>query len=211
MMKIYSVNDREFAPYGKVLQGYQTEKLLQAMKQIPLPEQGTAYECSIPALEEAADSAEFQNRGFGGLTVQVGMCWGKNTKLNCMEYHRSSELNIGTDAFILLLGREDEIENHQLDTSKVKAFLVPAGTLVEVYATTLHYAPCHVSEEIGFRVAVILPKGTNEAMPQIKANNMEDQMLRAANKWLLAHPEAPEAAQGAYIGLTGENIDIMNA
>ena len=30
------------------------------------------------------------------------------------------------------------------------------------------------------------------------------------NKWLLAHPDAPEAAQGAYVGLVGENIDIAS-
>ena len=36
----------------------------------------------------------------------------------------------------------------------------------------------------------------------------EDKLLWARNKWLLAHPEADEAAQGAYVGLKGENIDI---
>ena len=35
-------------------------------------------------------------------------------------------------------------------------------------------------------------------------------MLFAANKWLLAHPDAPEAKNGAYVGLTGENIDIAD-
>ena len=32
-------------------------------------------------------------------------------------------------------------EDFTYDTSKVEAFLVPAGTAVEIYATTLHYAP----------------------------------------------------------------------
>src|SRR5699024_12860421 len=41
-----------------------------------------------------------------------------------------------------------------------EAFLVPAGTMIEVYATTLHYAPCSAQEK-GFRCVVILPKGTN--------------------------------------------------
>ncbi|MBP3210301.1 MAG: DUF4867 family protein, partial [Oscillospiraceae bacterium] len=36
----------------------------------------------------------------------------------------------------------------------------------------------------------------------------EDRLLRACNKWLLAHPESPEALNGAYIGLRGKNLDI---
>ena len=41
-MKIYSVCDPEFKAYGKVLEGYDTAELLEAMRAIPLPE-GTAY------------------------------------------------------------------------------------------------------------------------------------------------------------------------
>ena len=81
---------------------------------------------------------------------------------------------------------------------------------VEVYATTLHYAPCHVSEDDGFRVAVVLPKGTNEAKPAITSITDEDNWLWARNKWLLAHPDSDEATQGAYVGLAGEHIDIRN-
>ena len=40
--------------------------------------------------------------------------------------------------------------------------------------------------------------------------NMEDDRLWAKNKWLLAHPDSGEAGQGAWVGLTGENIDIKN-
>ncbi len=143
------------------------------------------------------------------MPIQLGMCWGHNTKLNCLEYHRDSEVNIGTHDFILLLAKEDEIEAGVLDTSKVKAFRVPAGAAVEVYATTLHYAPCHTSKEDGFRVAVALPMGTNTEKPVIKPGNSEDKMLWARNKWLLAHPETSEAKNGAYIGLKGANIDIQ--
>lgn len=207
-MKMYSVNDREFVSYGKVLQGFQTEDLIEAMNKIPLPKEGTAYECSIPELETAADMSDFRNRGFGGLPIQIGMCWGRNTKLNCLEYHRSSEINIGANDFVLLLGKQEDIYEGTLDTASVRGFLVPAGTVVEVYATTLHYAPCHTSEASGFRVAVVLPEGTNEEKPSIRIEQQEDQMLRANNKWLLAHPDSIEAVDGAYIGLNGENIDI---
>lgn len=138
------------------------------------------------------------------------MCWGRNTRLNCLEYHRDSEVNIGSGEFILLLAKQNEITDGKLDTAKVKAFRVPAGVAVEVYATTLHYAPCHVSEVNGFRVSVVLPKGTNEARPAITPITAEDNWLWARNKWLLAHSESNEASQGACVGLAGENIDIRN-
>ena len=133
------------------------------------------------------------------------MCYGRNTKLNCLEYHRDSEVNIGTTDFILLLAKISEIEDGRLNTGKVKAFKVPAGTAVEVYATTLHYAPCGFG---AFRVAVVLPKGTNTEAPVCEPKNAEDRLLRARNKWLLAHPDFAEAKFGAYIGLYGPNIDI---
>ena len=207
-MKIFSVYDHEFRPYGKVLSGYGTKELVAAMNAIPMPESGTVYEASIPALEATAVYGLFQNNAYGGMPVQLGMCWGYNTKLNCLEYHRDSEVNVGTGDFILLLARQDEIVDGVLDTSKVKAFRVPAGVPVEVYATTLHYAPCHVDAAEGFRVAVVLPRGTNTAVPGAAPLNEEDTWLTARNKWLLAHPDSIEAKSGAHIGLKGENIDI---
>ena len=207
-MKIESVYDSAFAAYGKVLEGYDTKDLLAAMNAIPLPESGTAYEPSIPALEATGVYGVFQNNAYGGMPIQLGMCWGRNTKLNCLEYHRDSEVNVGAGDFILLLARQDEIVDGVLDTGVVKAFKVPAGIPVEVYATTLHYAPCHVDAAEGFRVAVALPRGTNTAAPGAKPLNEEDRWLTARNKWLLAHPDSSEAKKGAHIGLKGVNIDI---
>ena len=207
-MKIESIYDTSFRPYGQILTGYDTAALVSAMGAIPLPEDGVAYESSIAALEQNAIFGQLQNNAYGGMPIQIGMCWGRNTKLNCLEYHRDSEVNVGTADFILLLAKQDEIVDGQLDTARVKAFRVPAGVAVEVYATTLHYAPCHVNESEGFRVAVVLPRGTNTAVPGAAPLNEEDRWLTARNKWLLAHPESSEAAQGAHIGLKGENIDI---
>ena len=207
-MKIESVFDPAFKPYGKILQGYDTAELCAAMEAIPLPEQGTAYEPWIDSLEACGIFAELRDRAYGGMPVELGMCWGRNTKLNCLEYHRDSEINIGWKDFILLLARQEEIVDGVLDTAKLKAFRVPAGVPVEVYATTLHYAPCHANGEQGFRVAVVLPRGTNTAKPAYEPKCEEDTWMTARNKWLLAHPESNEAQNGAHIGLRGVNIDI---
>ncbi len=206
-MKILSVFDAEFKPYGKILEHFEAKTLIAAMQTVPMPGQGVAYEPAIAALEDCGAMEALQNRIYGGMPVQIGMCWGYNTKLNCLEYHRDSEINLGDRDFVLLLAKEDEIENGQLDTAKVKAFCVPAGTAVEVYATTLHYAPCQ-TEPSGFRVAVVLPRGTNTEKPAFTPQCEEDHWLTACNKWLLAHPESDEAKGGAHAGLIGNNIDI---
>ncbi len=209
-MKIYSVLDKEFAPYGKVLEGYDTSCLLKALEEgTPLPE-GVAYVPSVACLEYTDIFGKLQNNAYGGMPIQIGYCNGHNTKLNCLEYHRDSELNIGLYDFILLVAKEDDIVDGKLDTSKVMAFRAAAGQVVEVYATALHYAPCSAAKGAGFKVAVVLPKGTNYDMPSITPVNEEDKWLRACNKWLLAHKDASEASDGAYVGLTGENIDIAD-
>ena len=207
-MRIYSVADPEFKAYGKILEGYDTAELLAAMEKIDMPADGTAYEPGIDSLEACGIFPVLRDRAYGGMPIQIGMCWGYNTKLNCLEYHRDSEVNIGTRDFVLLLAREEEIEDGALDTDRVKAFRVPAGKAVEVYATTLHYAPCHIDADAGFRVAVVLPKGTNTAKPDYEPCNEEDRWMTARNKWLLAHPDSNEAKNGAHIGLCGINIDI---
>ena len=207
-MKLYSVYDPEFKAYGRLPSGYDVSELLAAMERIPLPAQGVAYEPSIASLEACGVFSDLRDRGYGGMPVQLGMCWGRNTKLNCLEYHRDSEINIGTGDFILLLARQEEIENGLLDTAKVRAFRVPVGVPVEVYATTLHYAPCHTDAQSGFRVAVVLPRGTNTAKPDFTPRSDEDALMTARNKWLLAHPDSDEGKGGARVGLCGVNLDI---
>ncbi|MBQ8130533.1 MAG: DUF4867 family protein [Clostridia bacterium] len=207
-MKIIPVTDPAFRAYGRIVDGYPTEGILQALATTPLPE-GTAYEPRVESLHAAKDAETVGTALFGGMPFQLGYCNGHNTKLNCLEYHRDSEFNLGTEDFILLLAKMEEIgEDGVLDTAKVRAFRVPAGVMVEVYATTLHYAPCHTDPAKGFRVLVALPANTNTDYRPAPGPNAADNTLWARNKWLLAHPESSEAAAGAFAGLRGENIDI---
>lgn len=211
-MKILSVYDPEFKHYGQIVEGMEESiaQILDVLKNTPIPEVGTAYMAEDPDLQMLPAMQEVSDHLFGGMPVQLGHCNGHNTKLNCLEYHRDSEFNLGAEDFILLLARQDEITDGALDTSKVKAFWVPAGIMIECFATTLHYAPCHADPSKGFQVLVALPKGTNTAKPVFPTKNWEDRLLRARNKWLLAHPDSKEAASGAYMGITGENIDIAD-
>ena len=211
-MQLYSVYDPLFIKYGQILSGYDTEELLSVLRnETPIPGDGkTIYVASDPKLEALSIEKDFRLRAYGGMPIQIGYCNGTNTKMNCLEYHRDSELNLGTEDFVLLLAKREELENGRLNSEKVVGFIVPKGILVEVYATTLHYAPCMAKAGVGVQVLVVLPKGTNGEKPEIRIQNEEDEMLRACNKWLLAHAESKEAASGAKVLIDGKNIDISD-
>ena len=207
-MNILSVYDEAFRPYGRVVEGYPVEGILKALAETPCTD-AVVYEPRIEALHQAENAQAVGEALFGGMPFQFGFCNGVNTKLNCLEFHRDSEFNLGTEDFILLVAKQGEIVDGVLDTSKVVAFKAPAGVLVECYATTLHYAPCSAKAGQGFRVLIALPDKTNTDYEGVRQGvNAMDKMLWARNKWLLAHPESSEAAQGAVVALTGENIDI---
>ena len=107
---------------------------------------------------------------------------------------------------ILLVGMEQDVkEDYTYDTSQIEAFFVPAGTVVEMYATTLHYAPC-MTAETGFRAVVVLPAGTNTELDFPVGESGEERLITAKNKWLIAHEEA--GIEGAFCGLKGENIEL---
>ena len=204
-MKIQKVTDPAFRKYGQVLEGYDFTGLIKEMKHTPVPED-VIYVPSVEELEALDIMKDLQNKGYGGLPVQIGYCNGHNKKLNAVEYHRNSEINVAVTDLVLLIGHQQDIEpDHTYDTSRIEAFLVPAGTGIEVYATTLHYAPCHVNEG-GFQCVVVLPKGTNTDLTFQTGKTGEDSLMTAKNKWLIAHEEAK--IEGAFNGLKGENITI---
>lgn len=209
-MRIKSIYDDEFAAYGSVVKGYDFAPLLDALRgNTPKPEDGVVYVPADDRLEALPVAAQLRDRFYGGMPIQIGYCNGVNRKLNCLEYHRGSEINITADDIVLLLAPLQSVEDGRLDTAKVEAFLAPAGTAVQLYETTLHYAPCGAPGGGGFRVAIVLPDETNTGKPDITAVGGEDKLLWARNKWLIAHPDAAEAAQGAFIGLHGENLTVL--
>ena len=189
-MHIYSVNDPEFKSYGNVWDNVPSEltsPVLEALSATPIPE-GSKYVASAPELEGVKDADKLGFLMFGGRPFQLGWCNGHNTRLNCLEYHRASEFNLGARDFILLLAKREQIVDGKLDTTQVKAFRAPAGTLIEVYATTLH----------GPRP---------EAAADMPAAG-DSYCYWKADKWVLCHADSPKAAEGGYVGLAGKNLDI---
>lgn len=204
-MKIYDVTDGRFRKYGKVIKNIDFSTLVEAMKGTPVP-QDVVYEPCIDKLMALPVAEEIRRVFYGELPIQIGYCNGHNELLNAVEYHRSSEINVAATDAVLILGLEADVEDDfTYDTSKMEAFLVPAGTAVEIYATTLHYAPCHAAEG-GFQVSVILPKGTNYPLEEKHAGG-EDALLAATNKWLIGHVEGG-LPEGSFLGLKGKNLNI---
>ena len=205
-MEIKKVTDASFRKYGRVLTGIDFTELLAKMQETSCPAD-VIYEPSVAELEALPVYKELQTVSYGELPIQVGYCNGNNYLLNALEYHRSSEINIATTDLILLLGSEQDVaEDFTYETDKVEAFLVKAGTAVELYATTLHYAPCN-AEASGFRDVVVLPKGTNYPLRARHDVTGEDKLLAATNKWLIGHAEGG-LPEGSFLGLKGKNISV---
>lgn len=182
-MKIYDVTDEKFRKYGKVIKNIDFSSLVNAMTKTPLPED-VVYEPCVEDLMVLPVAKEIQQIFYGELPIQIGYCNGHNTKMNAVEYHRSSEINVAATDAILLLGMEADVEeDFTYDTAKIEAFYVPKGMAVELYATTLHYAPCQADAD-GFQVAIILPEGTNYPLDASHAGG-EDALITAKNKWLI--------------------------
>lgn len=205
-MEIYKITDERFKKYGHVITGLELPEIMDIMAQTPCPED-VIYVASDDRMEACGDAKKVQDSLFGGLPVQIGYCNGHNRKLNALEYHRSSEINIMATDAVFMLGQEQDIEEDgTYDTAKIEIFFAPKGSVIEVYGTTLHYAPCHADED-GFRVVVALPKGTNLDLPSVVTGRCEDELLFAVNKWLIGHEEGG-LPEHAFLGLKGENLTL---
>ena len=205
-MEIKKVTDASFKKYGKVVEGIDFSEILKNLEALPMPAEGVEYFPGVEALEKTAATKIISESLYGGMPVQIGMCNGHNKALNACEYHRDSEINVALYDMILLIGElKDVQDDFTYDTANIEAYLVPAGVAVELYATTLHYAPCHVDEK-GFKAVVILPKGTNYDLTFKPDRTKEDKLLTAVNKWLIAHEDAK--IDGAFNGLKGVNITL---
>lgn len=207
-MKVYSVYDPRFRKYGTILEGYDFSPLVSRVLQLPMPAEGVAYQASDPQLEQLPVFHAVQDGFYGGMPVELGYCIGFNRKLNGLEYHRGSEVNVSATDYIVMVGCVQDLEaDFGYDTTLVEAFYVPAGLGVEFFATTLHYCACHV-QPAGYRHATFLPRGTNTPLePGFVPRSPEDRLLKAKNKWLMAHPEGgqdPDVPQTLY----GPNWDI---
>ena len=179
------------------------------MNRLVMPESEVVYYPSIPEMEDNSIKSKISECMYGGQPVEIGYCAGDNCRLDGLEYHKGSEVLYAVTDMVLLLGHIWDIEDNRYSSANVKAFYVPRGVAIEIYATTLHFAPCKVGKS-GFKAIIILPKDTNCAL-NLSANNegAEEELLFMNNKWLIVHPDAEGlVADGAFAGIVGENIEV---
>lgn len=206
---ILPISDPRFLKYGNLLSGYDFSKCLEIMQTKPIPEEGNCYIASDEDLMNTEAVTELSQRFYANMPVQIGYCNGNNTKLNALEYHKGSEIDVAVTDLVLILSDIRNIINNKLDSSCVDVFYVPADTACELYATTLHFSPCATSTD-GFKSIIILPEGTNAPLNPLPVPKCpEDHLLWMRNKWLIAHSDSVPASKGAFIGITGENIEIQ--
>ncbi len=150
----------------------------------------------------------FKATVFGGLPVQIGWVVGRNTGLNALEYHKSSEITVAATDLILLVGQLSDIQDYKsYDPARVRGFLLHQGQAVETWSTTLHFAPVMTSTE-GFRAAIVLPAETNAPLEAVNpGQDGEPGLLWAVNKWLIACPGSGPAGKGAHVGIH-HNLEV---
>ena len=129
-MEIKKVTDAAFRKYGKVVKNVDFTALVEELEKTPCTAE-VVYEPSVPELEALPVYKELQDVTYGEMPIQIGFCNGNNYKLNALEYHRTSEIDVAASDLILLLGWQADVEeDYTYDTSKVEAFLLPKGVAV---------------------------------------------------------------------------------
>ncbi len=207
-LKLYDVHNLEFLKFGKIITEYDFQECIKIMNHKDIPTEGNCYVASDPDLMNTSFASVMSSHFYANTNAQVGYCNGNTSKLNALEYHKCSEIDVAITDLVLLLADVRQIKDNQLSTEDVVGFFVPAGCAVELYSTTLHFAPCKVSDK-GFKSIIVLTQGTNSPLVSLPtAYTMEDKLIWMQNKWLIAHKESIPASKGAYVGLIGENIQL---
>ena len=202
-LKIYSIRDEQFKKYGNVL-NMNTQEIVDACHKLTFPETGSEYIASVDSLENLEMSEDLRQIMFGGCPAQIGITHGYNKFMNGLEYHRCSEVNIAATPLVLILGLQYEMDGTEYDSAKVKAFYLEKGDAVEVYATSLHFCPCQVSDS-GFSCVTVLPKDTNTILDKPS----DDKLLFKKNKWIICHDKNQALIdRGVYPGIHGVNYEI---
>ncbi len=207
-IEIQDIHSELFRSYGRVIDNFNPASLIELSERaVSMPEQGSRYYSAIEDLETHPDADFLRNTCFGQTEVQLGICHGRNNRLNALEYHKSSEVDIAvTDLILLLADRRDMEADDRISSRKVKGFYLKRGEAVELFATTLHFCPCEVKD--GFSCIVVLPRNTNKPLDP-DSRDKQDELLFAKNKWLLAHEyNSPLIEKGAKPGIYGENWNI---
>ena len=201
-LEILNTDSPELAPYGRIVEGDFSELFPSALERVDL--KGPAYIRDVEELHRFDCLDPVKSDIYKNEPVELGLCFGMNHKMNGMEYHQGSEVIIAVTDCVLILGLNTEIRDLSWDSSLARCFFLPRGRAVELYDGTMHLAPCRVTED-PFCTLIVLPDGTNTPL---KDKDPADPLMFMTNKWMICHKDSPAASNGAFAGISGENIKI---
>lgn len=159
-MEYFSVFDPAFSAFGRLVPGYDTAGLEQALFSRRQPEEGMALVSRFadPSLRLTANALKKQL--VGDAPASVVLYSGRNTQPRRLLRSSKGAYLIGAYDFVLLVTSKEEVSRRRLGADQLTAFFVPGRVLIELYDTTLHCVPCHTHDRDGINVLVIRPAGT---------------------------------------------------
>ncbi|MCD7838286.1 MAG: DUF4867 family protein [Clostridiales bacterium] len=205
---IEEVTDPSFRQYGQLLPHFQFPEMKRYIyEETPIPADVT---CSpeLMAMDEAIQITQYV---YGETACQVGYFSDSPDHMNALEYHKCSELLVEFEPCVIIVGQIWQIEQDRLNAADLKVFYVPADTCLELYATTLHFAPC-AATTAGVRQVVCQTATTNTPLhhPERRDLTGENKYLLQRNKWVIAHKDAaPMFDETVWMGIEGENLAVI--
>jgi len=198
--------------FGVIHKEFKIDRLLEHLDRNQVNDD-IEYTADIPEMREefASQLDPIMNSVYAGMDVQVGVCYGRNNKLNALEYHHGSEVYIHATDMILMLALERDIKwpEGAYDGSLIRSYYAPRGCVIELRGGCMHYAAVNVFKQKGLNLIVSLLKGTNTGLDFEVGTQCKDKLIIAKNTWLIAHPEyEPAKSAGWHLGITGENFSF---
>lgn len=208
---ILSVFDNSFKNFGAIHKGFKIDKLLDYIKRNNITADDVVYAADVPEMRKELGSQldPIMLSVYAGMDIQAGVCYGRNNTLNALEYHQGSEVYICGADMVMLLGLDEDIKwpEGTFDSSLIKAFYAPKGSVIELRGGCMHYAGVNVYKKEGISVIVSLLNKTNSAIDFKSGSQDRDKLLIAKNTWFIAHPDyEPAKNAGRHLGITGENF-----
>jgi len=210
---ILSVFDDSFKEFGMIHKRFKINTLLDYIRRKNIVTDDMVYIADVPEMrkELSGQLNPIMESIYAGMEVQVGVCYGRNNILNGLEYHQGSEAYILGADMVMMLGIDEDIKwpEGTYNSSLIKSFYAPKGSVIELRGGCLHGAPVNVYQKEGISVIVSLLNKTNSPIDFKVGNQDRDKLLVAKNTWFIAHPEYKLARNaGWHLGITGENFSL---
>jgi len=211
-VKILTTKSKEFDKYGRKIDTSGLLTLIDNLENYTEISEHNVYEIDSPFLHDKKSEKELSSY-FGGMDIQIGYCNGINSSMNGFEYHKTPEIMVTSRACALFLSLPNTLINFEtLDSEKAEVLFLEAGEAIELKPEILHLSPCRVFES-GFKVAIILPKGTNTPLPENfkkQEGEKENKILFLKNKWIITHKNYSSLVnKGVHAGINGSNRELF--